>query len=81
VEVFNSHVLNNIRKRTIFLLGPGEVTIVKGVLCAELTEELYMGRFIRKDCVASHAALPMVMLEISYCTSDFEMRGPGPPGW
>jgi hypothetical protein len=27
---------------------------------------------------ASHAALPMVMLEISYCTSDFEMRGPGP---
>jgi hypothetical protein len=23
---------------------------------------------------ASHAALPMVMLEISYCTSDFEMR-------
>jgi hypothetical protein len=30
---------------------------------------------------ASHAALPMVMLEISYCTSDFEMRGPGHPGW
>jgi hypothetical protein len=30
---------------------------------------------------ASHAALPMVMLEISYCTSDFEMRGPGPSGW
>jgi predicted nucleic acid-binding Zn-ribbon protein len=29
---------------------------------------------------ASHAALPMVLLEISYCTSDFKMRGPGPPG-
>jgi 3-dehydroquinate dehydratase len=25
--------------------------------------------------------LLMVMLEISYCTSDFEIRGPGPPGW
>jgi hypothetical protein len=66
-----------------------EVSFIRKVLRPANSIKVFRGPRANAELVpkfhvalhACHAALPMIMLEISYCTSDFEMRGPGPPGW
>jgi hypothetical protein len=41
----------------------------------------WVGTQIPRCTACFPCALPMVILEILYCTRDFEILGPDPPGW